>query len=139
MAYKRLSYSPYCQLVWNLNFLYGIRVGCLTCEAKRPHALHITLLCCPSVRLENLPHVWGRVENESHIDGMRDLAWAYKRLGRLLPILLIGFMVEPQLSSMTSLIEFRHSARKIRLYLGFYEGLICNSSMRDTISKALVM
>ncbi|RXI09786.1 hypothetical protein DVH24_021193 [Malus domestica] len=36
-----------------LNFLHSIRAGYPTCEAKCPHALHVTLLCCPRVRLEN--------------------------------------------------------------------------------------
>ncbi|RXH76654.1 hypothetical protein DVH24_019542 [Malus domestica] len=36
------------------------------------------VLCCPRARLENSPHVRGRVEKESHIDEMRDLACAYK-------------------------------------------------------------
>ncbi|RXH70679.1 hypothetical protein DVH24_013425 [Malus domestica] len=82
-AHKRLGYSPYCQLIlwWNLNFLHGIREGCPTYEAKRPHALHVIPLCYPRVRLANSPHMRGRVENESHINGRRFLAWAYKRLG----------------------------------------------------------
>ncbi|RXH73993.1 hypothetical protein DVH24_016815 [Malus domestica] len=79
-AYKSLGYSPYCQLVlwWNFNFLYGIRAGCPTCETRRLHVLHITPLCCPCFTLENSPHLRGHVENESHIDGKRDLTWAYK-------------------------------------------------------------
>jgi len=77
---SKLGYSSYSQLVlwWNLNFLHDIRIGCPTCEAKQPHALHVTPLCCPRVRIENSPHVRGRVENESYIDGRRDLARAYK-------------------------------------------------------------
>ncbi|RXH97427.1 hypothetical protein DVH24_007773 [Malus domestica] len=54
---------------------------CPTSEAKRLHVLHVTLLCCPCVRLENSPHMRRRVENESHVDGRSELAWAYKRLG----------------------------------------------------------
>ncbi|RXH81802.1 hypothetical protein DVH24_036143 [Malus domestica] len=68
-------------LWWNLNFLHGIRVGYSMCEAKQSHALHVTPLCCPHVKLENSPHVRERVENESHINERMDFAWAYKRLG----------------------------------------------------------
>ena len=52
------------------------------------------VVCCPLVWLENPPHMKGRVENESHIDERKDLVCAHKVVG-LLPILPIGFIVEP--------------------------------------------
>ena len=43
-AYKRLSYSSYCQLVlwWNLNFLHDIRACWPMCNAQRLHMLCVT-------------------------------------------------------------------------------------------------
>ena len=61
--------------------LHGIKADCHTCEVKRLHALHVTMLYCPRVKIENSPHVRGRVENEFHIDRRRNLARVYKRLG----------------------------------------------------------
>ncbi|RXH90377.1 hypothetical protein DVH24_033060 [Malus domestica] len=48
--------------------------------------------------LKNSSHVRGHVENESHVDGRRDLAWTYKRGWATLHIA-NWFMVEHQLSS----------------------------------------
>ncbi|RXI01232.1 hypothetical protein DVH24_001466 [Malus domestica] len=50
-------------------------------------------------KLENSPHVKGRVESESHTDEMRILHVLISSYARLLPILPIGFFVEPQFSS----------------------------------------
>ena len=43
-------------------FHHGIRARLFTCEAQRPHALHVTQLLS-TCRLENPPHVRGRVES----------------------------------------------------------------------------
>jgi len=65
--------------------------------------------------------LWDRVENETHIDARRNLAKALKAVG-LLPILAIGFMVEPQLlrsiiaSCHTCEVKRPHTLHVILLY-----------------------
>ncbi|RXH86195.1 hypothetical protein DVH24_017248 [Malus domestica] len=58
-----LQLESHLVLWWNLNFIRGIKAGCLMCKAQRPYVLRITDLWCPYVKLENSPYMRGHVES----------------------------------------------------------------------------
>lgn len=72
---SNLGYFPFLLLVlwWNFNILHGIKASCPICEAKLPHMLHVILLCCLRVRLQNSSHVKGNLRMNPTLMGEETL------------------------------------------------------------------